>query len=133
MCQSGVKRLCRAKVLGRDFLEAMQMFCVVMDVSLELGYGSGIANRKHAVSLTYLVGLAYSLKNLPSKAVGLSSRQPVASTTTVVLTNKLSQETREETSCKERRLSAKDLATTSFSDSRSALANSARRRPKYAP
>ena len=50
-----------------------------------------------------------------------------------VLTSKLSQETREETSCKERRLSAKDLATSSFSDSRSALANSARRRPKYAP
>jgi hypothetical protein len=47
----------------------VQIFCVVMDVSLELGYGSGIANRKHAVSLTYLVGLAYSLKNLPSKAV----------------------------------------------------------------
>jgi hypothetical protein len=45
------------------------MFCVVMDVSLDLGYGSGIANRKHAVSLTHLVGLAYSLKNLPSKAV----------------------------------------------------------------
>ncbi len=61
--------MCRANVLGRDFLEAVQMFCVVMDVSLELGYGSGIANRKHAVSLTYLVGLAYSLKNLPSKAV----------------------------------------------------------------
>ena len=61
--------MCRARVLGRDFLEAVQMFCVVMDVSLELGYGSGIANRKHAFSLTYLVGLAYSLKNLPSKAV----------------------------------------------------------------
>jgi hypothetical protein len=45
------------------------MFCVVMDVSLELGYGPGIANRKHAASLTYLVGLAYSLKNLPSRAV----------------------------------------------------------------
>ena len=63
----------------------------------------------------------------------LPSRQPVASTTTAVLTSKLSQETREETSCKERRLSAKYLATSSFSDSRSALANSARRRPKYAP
>jgi len=45
------------------------MLCVVMDVSLELGYGSGIANRKHAFSLTYVVGLAYSLKHLPSKAV----------------------------------------------------------------
>jgi hypothetical protein len=44
------------------------MFCVVMDVSLELCYGSGIANRKHAVSLSYLVGLAYSLKYLPSTA-----------------------------------------------------------------
>jgi hypothetical protein len=40
------------------------MFCVVMDVSLELGQGSGIANRKHAFSLTYLVGLAYSLTSL---------------------------------------------------------------------
>jgi hypothetical protein len=68
-CQNGVKRLCRAKILGRDFLEAVQMFCVVMDVSLELGYGSGIANRKHAFSLSYLVGVAYSLKYLPSKAV----------------------------------------------------------------
>ena len=73
-CQNGVKRLCRAKVLGRDFLEAVQMFCVVMHVSLELGYGSGIANRKHADSLSYLVGLAYSIKNLPSTAVA-----PVAS------------------------------------------------------
>ena len=45
------------------------MLCVVMDVSLELGHGCGKANRKHAVSPTYLVGLAYSLKNLPSKAV----------------------------------------------------------------
>jgi len=45
------------------------MYCVVINVSSELGYGSGIANRKHAVSLTYLDGLAYSLKNLPSKAV----------------------------------------------------------------
>jgi hypothetical protein len=45
------------------------MFCIVMNVSLELGYGSGIANRKHAFSLTYLVRLAYSLKYLPSKAV----------------------------------------------------------------
>jgi hypothetical protein len=45
------------------------MFCVVMDVSPELCYGSGIANRKHAFSLSYLVGLAYSLKYLPSKAV----------------------------------------------------------------
>lgn len=69
--------MCRAKVLGRDFLEAVQMFCVVMDVSLELGYGSGIANRKHADSLSYLVGLAYSLKYLPSKAVAtdVSSRR----------------------------------------------------------
>jgi hypothetical protein len=61
------------------------------------------------------------------------SRHPVASTTIAILTSRLTQETREETSCKERRLSAKDLATSSFSDSRSALANSARRRPKYAP
>jgi hypothetical protein len=49
------------------------MFCVVMDVSLELGHGCGKANRKRAVSLSYLVGLAYSLKYLPFKAVATAT------------------------------------------------------------
>jgi hypothetical protein len=57
------------KVRGKGLLKAVRVFCIVRSVSLECGYGFGIAKGKHAVSLTLPNGLAYSLKNLPYKAV----------------------------------------------------------------